>query len=86
MGCTRLCEEIGFSNGQYKSGHKYCSKCEIFMITEDLSCPAAKKRLRYTVHRKLTILQNIKKTAPVVDIVWKQSGLARFIIRMKSKR
>ena len=35
MGCTRLCEEIGFGNGNYEEGHRYCSKCEIFMMTTE---------------------------------------------------
>ena len=52
MGCTRLCEELGFGNGTYSKGHRYCAKCEIFMITEDISCPCCKKKLRYTAHRK----------------------------------
>jgi uncharacterized paraquat-inducible protein A len=52
MGCTRLCEEIGFGNGNYQDGHRYCSKCEIFMITENISCPCCNKRLRYTAHKK----------------------------------
>jgi uncharacterized paraquat-inducible protein A len=58
MGCTRLCEEIGFGNGNYKSGHRYCSKCEIFMITENTSCPCCNKRLRYTAHKKKDYFYN----------------------------
>ena len=53
MGCTRLCKEIDFANGSYKDGVKYCSNCEIFLITQDISYPCCNRRLRYTAHKKL---------------------------------
>jgi len=45
MGSIGICQEVGFGNDTYEYGHRYCSKCEIYFMTTDISCPCWNRRL-----------------------------------------
>ena len=38
MVCSKLCEKFGFGNKSYINGSKNCMRCDLFLITESMSC------------------------------------------------
>jgi len=50
--CTKL-QSKSMPNGlRYQSGHKWCSLCALFFLTQDYACPCCKTRLRSKRRRK----------------------------------
>ena len=64
--CHGLCEyqkSPSIKNNLYKMGHKRCSLCTLFFVTDEIRCPCCKTRLRVksrTRKRKLKHMDVIK--------------------------
>ena len=61
--CHGLCERLKSTsirnNLRYKMGHKRCSLCAHFFITDEIRCPCCKTRLRVKPRTKKRYLKHM---------------------------
>lgn len=74
MVCSKLCKKFSFGNKSYINGSKNCVLCDLFIITESMSCACCGNELiacdeNNDKHRKIEIHNKIKGFKTKVTVV-----------------